>query len=843
MNDGGIRPLVLPLRECAASSASLVGTKALTLAGLAAGGFAVPDAVVLTSEAFSHWFRLVNDPSHGLDPARVPVPTAIRVSLFEALDALGGGPWAVRSSSPAEDLGGASFAGQYETTLDVEGPADVLAAVVRSWCSALAARVRAYAGNQAGVLPAMPVIVQQMVPAAAAGVAFTADPVSGNRGVTLVSAVKGLGERLVSGAATPDDWEIRAGTALRRSGVEDAVTSTEVLAIAHLARRVEGELGYPVDIEWACAGGEIYLLQARPITGLPAVTDAGNGDAAPTLSPPPGYWQRDQSHFPRAASPMNTSITIPLANAGLRHTFTEFGLIAETLEIRSIGGWAYNRLVPLGGRDKRPPSKGLLWLLARTHPQLRKRVRRAGQMVSGGKAISLVRDWNRAVRPELEEQIAGLRSRVLENLSSDELEAHLRDCETLLARGCRIHYMLHGAHVVAIGRLVFTCRELLDWDAQATLGLLTGLSPTSTAPGTRLDELARWALGRPSVRDALTASGTRPDAEQLAGIDAEFARYFGEYLAEFAGRIFGYDVADPTLAEDPSRLFALLVERMNVIESSAASTTGGRRERAMADARSALAGRRGGERETFERALALAQETYPTREENVFYTLSVPLALLRYALCDLGRRLAADGRVETPSDVFFLEFEEGLRSLHDGIDRRELVATRRLEHSRVLANVGPPAYGRDPGTPAVEALPRDARFLHQAFQWYTDSVFGLGGSEGKGPGVPDAVRGVGASPGLYTGTVRTLRDENEMDTVRDGEVLVTPCTSPAWSVIFPRVGALVTDSGGMLSHPAIIAREYGVPAVVATGNATAVLQTGQLVTVDGSTGLVWAAVP
>lgn len=837
------QPLVLPLRECATSSSLLVGTKALNLARLAMAGFAVPDAIVLTSEAFSRWFALIGGSAERGEASLVPIPAVVRLALFETLGALGGGPWAVRSSSPSEDLGDSSFAGQYETTLDVREPDEVLAAVVRSWRSALEARVLAYSGSQAEGPAPMPVLIQEMVPAAAAGVAFTADPVSGDRTVTLVSAVKGLGERLVSGAATPDEWVVRAGDAVLRSGSEEAITSAAALAVAGLAMRVEAQLGYPVDIEWASAAGELYLLQARPITGLPASRDGASRASASLVVPPPGHWQRDQSHFPRPCSPMNDSTAIPLANAGLRHTFTEFGLMAETLEIRRIGGWNYNRLVPLGGRDKQPPPKALLWLLARIHPQLRKRVKLAERMVSGGGAISLVREWRDVARPELEQNITELRSRDLGSLSSSELEAHLLDCQALLTRGFRTHYMLHGAHVVAIGGLIFRCRELLGWDDQTSISLLTGLSTTSTAPGVRLDELTRLALAKPGVRDALTGSGPRPDADQLSELDSEFGRAFAEYLAEYAGRIFGYDLADPTLAEDPSRLLGLLVERMPAVDSSTASAMTERRERAVAAARHALAGRRGGEQEIFEYALALAKETYPTREENVFYTVSVPMALLRYALCEVGRRLVADKRVDTFSDVFFLELPEALQSLDRGMDQHEMVAARRLEYSRAVVNSAPVAYGEDPGAPAFSALPKDSRFLHEAFQWYTDSIFGLGGSGGTSSDEPGTVRGVGASPGVYCGRVRNLRDENDMDSVRDGEILVTPTTSPAWSVIFQRVGALVTDSGGMLSHPAIIAREYGVPAVVATGNATSVLRTGQLVTVDGTTGVIRDTLP
>jgi rifampicin phosphotransferase len=176
-------------------------------------------------------------------------------------------------------------------------------------------------------------------------------------------------------------------------------------------------------------------------------------------------------------------------------------------------------------------------------------------------------------------------------------------------------------------------------------------------------------------------------------------------------------------------------------------------------------------------------------------------------------------------------------ALRDGTDQLELVIRRKRERAWVLAHPGPASYGKDPGPPPPFAsLPPEARLANEGFLWAVDRIIGPEARAQRGAN--GAVTGIPASPGSYTGPVRVIRSEAEFDRLRAGDVLVCPVTSPVWSVLFPSIGALVTDNGGVLSHPAIIAREYGVPAVVATESGTSVLRDGQVVTVDGTAGVV-----
>jgi phosphohistidine swiveling domain-containing protein len=256
-------------------------------------------------------------------------------------------------------------------------------------------------------------------------------------------------------------------------------------------------------------------------------------------------------------------------------------------------------------------------------------------------------------------------------------------------------------------------------------------------------------------------------------------------------------------------------------------------------ARAALAGCSLGDRERFERALARAERAYPVREDNEFFTVSAPLALLRYRLLEIGRRLAARGQLGRRDDVFFLTVGEVRAALQDGESRTALVTRRKGERAFAEQHPGPASYGKDPRPPPpLDALPAEARFTMTALLWYLDRVIEAASSSHAQQAGAQVLDGIAASPGRYTGLARVVMDEFDFGKLRPGDVLVCPVTSPVWSVLFPSIGALVTDTGGLLSHPAIIAREYGVPAVVATGNATALLRDGQAVTVDGTTGRI-----
>jgi pyruvate,water dikinase len=348
------------------------------------------------------------------------------------------------------------------------------------------------------------------------------------------------------------------------------------------------------------------------------------------------------------------------------------------------------------------------------------------------------------------------------------------------------------------------------------------------------------AVGRPAVR-ALIERADRAAAGQLRAADPEFAAAFDEYQREFGVRGLRYEVAEATLAESPEITLATLRDqlRRGYQPSGHVDALAARRAAAAAEARAGLAGRSQAERRRFDRALARAQQAHPVHEENEFYTISAPIALVRYALLELGRRLADRGAIAARDDVFFLEIEEALDALTQGGDRRELVARRKGERAWVLAHPGPASYGTNPGPPPpLHVLPQGLRTAMEAVLWAVDRGFAAERSAQRHATGSTTVRGIAASAGRYTGTARVVMGEHEFAKLEAGDVLVCPITSPVWSVLFSRIGALVTDNGGVLSHPAIIAREYAIPAVVATGNATAVLRDGQRVTVDGSAGVV-----
>ena len=486
---------VLRLRELSRADANRVGAKAANLGELAGAGFPVPEGFALTTAAFDCFLA-----ANGLGPdsspeavAAAPLPADIADALVAAAAALGDVPLAVRSSGVAEDLPGASFAGQYETVLDVRGTAALMAAVRHCWASAFSQRVTAYRAAQGQPAGGLAVLVQRLVPADAAGVAFTANPVTGDRSEAVVSAVRGLGERLVSGQASPDEWLVKGDEAVCQSAPEGAIDAAQAQAVAKLARDVEASYGCPQDIEWALAGGELYLLQARPITALPDARPEPDQAPIPVpVEPPPGFWQREASHAPQPWSPMARFAMFDAREAAVRHTFDEFSLLLETIEIREIGGWEYMRLVPLGGQDRAAPPAWLMPLLIRVVPRLRSRIKACVQAIRSDKPGAFIQRWDAEWLPGLTARIATLRDVDLAKLSDDELDDHVSSVMALCRDGADVHFLLHGALSIILGELAFTCRDLLGWDDGRTFALVSGLSAKSTEPARRLAELPSW---------------------------------------------------------------------------------------------------------------------------------------------------------------------------------------------------------------------------------------------------------------------------------------------------------------------------------------------------------------
>ena len=263
--------LVVELRNVSLADKVHVGTKSATLGELMQVGFDVPEGFVLTTEAFLDFAHQKRRPAEEsmAESTHPAVPPKVVAALRAALAALGNVPVAVRSSAVEEDLDNASFAGIYETVLDIRGLEAVIQAVLKCWSSVFGQRAAVYRAMKGlNGAPRMAVLVQRLVAAEASGIAFTAHPLTGDTSVTLVSAVAGLGESIVSGRTTPEEWLVAHGQATCETSYEAVLDETKARRVAELAERIEVHLGCPQDIEWALSQGRLYLLQARPITAL-----------------------------------------------------------------------------------------------------------------------------------------------------------------------------------------------------------------------------------------------------------------------------------------------------------------------------------------------------------------------------------------------------------------------------------------------------------------------------------------------------------------------------------------------------------------------------------------------
>jgi pyruvate,water dikinase len=692
----------LRLADLTLADASRAGRKAAALGEMLHAGLPVPDGFV----------ALVEDTDAAIEIAS------------RSLE----GPFAVRSSGVAEDTAEASFAGQYDTELDVPA-AEVAAAVRRVRASGAADRVAAYAGATVG---AIPVLVQRLIRADVAGVAFTADPVSGQRDVTIVSAVHGLGESLVSGQANADEWAVRAGVATRRRRgpeVIDAVISTRV---ADLARRVEQHFGAPQDIEWAISAGDLFLLQARPMTALPDNV---------SWAVPSGAWVRNFR----------------------------------------LGEWLGQPITPLFES----------WAVERIEPRLRPRQSGVLHTVVNGWYFYAM-DWfpevpDEAVE-ELEEQVAsGGISALLIRPDPEQYTNDLREWREELSPA------YHAAVDQSERRI-----------ATASLDELTRI----------VDELVDHAA---EIFGSICIVGGNAWKLEL-----DLAEFYREHLQ---GRIGGTHLDLLRGLRVPS-LEAHAVESLDwyfptagemglaVDDGARARTARLEAQRVDAERKARAVLQKGRALEVFEELLRDAQAAVPVREAQVA-ELTLGWPALRRALHRIGEFLVARGDLPAAEEIFFLRRDE----LDQAADRRTVLRERHIAWQRA-ARLSPPLV--------VGTL---SKYWEAYYRSVAEALRSPGGEDGT-------FRGGAASPGRATGPVRVIRSATEFAKLRTGDVLVCQATTPAWTALFGRAIAVVTDTGSAASHSSIVAREFGIPAVVGTIDATARLRDGQRVTVDGSAGVV-----
>jgi pyruvate,water dikinase len=705
-----------------------VGGKAASLGELLAVGVRVPDGVVLTAGAA----KITADGRRSL--------------LWVGAGDLGTGPFAVRSSGVTEDGAEHSYAGMYESVLDVSAD-ELPAATERCLASARAARVAEY---EPGINGHMAVIIQRMVRPAAAGVALTADPINGDRSSCIVTAVRGTGDRLVSGAALGDEWVVHDGTVTARRRPERAIDARQAREVAHEAQRIADARGAPQDIEWAIdADGTLWILQARPMTALPPdVSWEPSAKGAFTRAIRFGEW------ISEPVTPLFESWLLSTMEERLHACLQEWiGQWAPRPYHVVVNGWYFYSINFLSAAALARSLPDILWHLVRDP-------RRVAGLVPPMLRHSFPifeREWREDLLPRYRTAVADAEGRV-ETLQATELPALIDELTELAGDYFGSIAALSGAaYKMEINLARFYRRHLANALGGSHLPLLAGFEAPGDPGRHAVVSLDWWHPLSP-----LAETATRPAQDHARLIEARRS-------AEAAA--FG------ALASSPRRV------------------------------------------ETFRCMLADAQHLVVVREEQV-RELTIAWPVMRRAVLRIGEALATRRVIAEPEDIFFLTRDEALEALGGtGTATTIDVAARRSMRDGQARLVPPLLVGRvNPMLKRMwDAFPR---------------LIGAVASDTA------LVSGAPASPGRVTGLVRVIRGPREFDELEPGEILVAPLTAPAWTPLFTRASAVVTDVGSAASHASIIAREFGIPAVVGCGDATARLRTGMRVTVDGGTGNV-----
>ncbi|BCJ75837.1 phosphoenolpyruvate synthase [Catellatospora sp. IY07-71] len=827
------------LTDGRATRSAFAGGKGARLAVMARHGLPVPAGFVVAADAYRRYVEqagigpaiaeLVAGPVAGasLDGVSAtvralfgvaPFPAELGEEIGAAYRRLGSGPVAVRSSALAEDLPSASFAGQLDSVLNVAGVGQLCEAVRRCWSSAWTARAMAYRERQRighGTV-AVAVVVQRMVDAEVAGVLFTADPVSGRRDRVVLEAAGGLGDAVVGGRVTPARWIIDAGSraVLSAPAAGPPLSRTARAELVTLGLRAAELFGGPQDVEWAVTEGRCHLLQSRPITTLFPL-------------PPPRGGLRVYLPLMLIGQGITEPMT-PAGNAFFRHLAGDW-----------ITHWSGSGTQPsAGARDWLPVLAGRLYA---DFTAFLRRPRMAAAVASGlgmkdPAAAAALRQWLRANAGRLpaacglgpaRAMAAWLPGVLASLLATLAFPAHCRD--RVLDRTERRLAALHrqAAHLPTVRRRLDFVDKVLPGAAldlvleqvpavyaelliRVALQRLAGLW---TGDSSRLEPVLRWpphdptlAMGEELARlaDGYAAAAT-PAAD-----DPQVIRFLDRFGHRAADREI--DLGLPRLADDPRYVVEL-------IEGYRDADGGRAQDRFRGGASSAVTAAAALVHEVRRPAGPLAagllrllldrhRELAGLRERPKFDMVRV-LALGRRVLGDIGEQLAAQGLLDDAHDVYFLDPADIRHGAPSQL--RDIAVANRRDYERELRR---------------RAIPRILVSDGEA-------VYGPAAESGAG----DALRGTPVSPGTYEGLARVL-DSPVGARLRPGEILVAASTDPGWTPLFLLAGALVMEVGGVISHGAVLAREYGIPAVAGVTGATTLLRTGDRIRVDGNSGTV-----
>ena len=869
-------PYVLPLSDTQATLET-VGGKGVSLAKMIGAGFPVPNGFHITTEAYRQFIAAnglqtkilstLKDVDTSLPTkletastsignffAESKIPSDIAAAIQEAyltLDIIPPSgashltlPVAVRSSATAEDLPEASFAGQQETFLNIRGEADLLNAVKKCWASLWTARAIAYRikNNIDQNAVALAVVVQEMVDARSAGIIFTANPINGRRDEMVINAAWGLGEAIVGGLVSPDTIvadkatgkvkkvdvaEKTIITVLTESGTREeslndarrssqVMNEAQVIQLIDIARRIESFYGSPQDIEWCLTSppspllkgeGGFFIVQSRPITALP---------------PEPVQWPLPRpkmmmargslaEHLPNAVSPLFGTLGLRSVNEAtltLGDLMGGMDLLAAEYQYRVINGYVFFGFL-MSAKFMWTMIKVTFTSLKLMYTQSKERWLEAREIFA-----NTIMPWER---------------KQVENLLPSEL---LEGVRALMYAAGKYYTVIQSSTLptASSSEMIFTSiyQMVSRKDEPKAATLLFGLETVPLRAEKSLFDLGMWIRERPALRDftlhtsteklvATLQADSHPETIPAQEWD-EFKSRLEKHADEFGYTSFEFDFMNLTPAETPGLILdsiKMYVEGKGSDPYTRQREVTERREQALQKIRSRfkLIPNR-----WFNKALQWAMNTSPAREDSLA-DMGMGHTTIRRMLGELGKRFAANGALESAEDIYWL-VEDEVNELASILERGEKlpnysgkVPARKAEWREQMKLV-PPAM-----------LPEKSGWA-KLIPWAQKNESG------------NIIKGLGASAGKVTANACVMFAPEDFHKMKPGDVLVAVITTPAWTPLFTMASAIVTDIGGPLSHSSIVAREYGIPAVLATGNGTRRIQDGQTITVDGGTGTV-----
>ena len=834
-------PLALSFHSPEALGIHVTGGKGANLARLMQAGLSVPPGLVLTAashELFLAQAGRILDPVEAFafeqpqvleeqcqtlirDLLQVSLPAPVIAALAEGLDALGvNAPVAVRSSATTEDMGGAAFAGQHDTFLNCTGLDDVADKVRRCWASLWSARAVAYRRAAGFDLRAtrMAVVVQRMAFCEVAGVGFSLNPVTGNLEEQVIDANYGLGESVVGGEGGVDHFVVDAttgrvvrqsiaskelmviardnesGTQMVRihgeSRTQACLSPEQILAVSGALHAVEGVFGFPQDIEWGFERGELRLLQSRPITRIPP------------------RWTRDESaeRFPSVITPLAWALVEEGFHKSLNYSFGLMGVPAfrdkwfvmfdhyiygnqNAVEIYADGAASNLRI-------------GSLPQLIAAIPMLRRQYAWVLEL-----PLTWTRDLDHYLMSVGELMAEPLREQTVAQLWKFVLR--VKDTGADYFRP-NIAISITQRTLYRVLRAILRC---VVGDAEAAAVFDDLLAYCETKTGVINKELYRMARCVAEVPQLAARVSSSSATEFLEGegfrSHPELQRAFDKFLRDHGHREVEFDPYHPTWVEAPW----LVIENLKVmLESGRDDPSVQERELKirMMKAESSLFARLPAEAHFFVREVIRLARVYTTLDDVEHYQTTRLTLPLRKGLRALGTKLSTMGVLDEPMDIFFADYAALDAAVNaDDPDRWRLMrAAIEAEKGAYLQHrEEAPVWERGRAAPTCDT------------------------TVGKLSGLP-------GSPGIAAGPVFKVKGREDFGLFPKGAILVARTTNPAWTPLFYKAAAVITESGGPLSHGAVTAREIGLPAVMSVRGALVALQNGQQVVVDGTAGQV-----